>query len=53
MRENELEELSKLEHKLTKEEINKNTQIWKKIVSDNSDLRIIENGYVKSVTLDY
>lgn len=53
MRENELEELSKLEHKLTRQEINDNAQAWEKLVSVNSDLRIIENGYIKSVTLDY
>lgn len=53
MRENELEELSKLEHKLTKEEINDNAQAWEKLVSVNSDLRVIENGCIKSVPLDY
>lgn len=53
MRENELEELSKLEHKLTRQEINDNVRVWEKLVSVNSDLRIIENGYIKSVALDY
>lgn len=53
MNENELEELSKLEHKLTKEEIKKYSNEWKEIISDNLDLRIIENNKVKSVTFDY
>lgn len=53
MNENELEELSKLEHKLTKEEIRKYSIEWEKIINDNADMRIIENNKVKSVTFDY
>lgn len=53
MKENELEELSKLEHKLTNEEINENANTWKKLVYENSDLRVIDQGCVKSVSLDY
>lgn len=53
MNEKELEELSKLEHKLTKEEIRKHSNEWKEIINDNLDMRIIENNKVKSVTFDY
>lgn len=53
MNENELEELSKLEHRLIKEEIKKYSNEWKKIINDNLDMRIIENNKVKSVTFDY
>lgn len=53
MNENELEELSKLGHKLTKEEIKKYSNEWKEIINDNLDMRIIENNKVKSVTFDY
>ena len=53
MNENELEELSKLEHRLTKEEIKKYSNEWKEIINDNLDMRIIENNKVKSVTFDY
>lgn len=51
--ENELEELTKLEHKLSKEEILKYSNEWEKVVKDNSDMRVMENGKVKSVTFDY
>ena len=53
MNENELEKLSKLEHRLTKEEIQKYSNEWKEIIDDNLDMRIIENNKVKSVTFDY
>lgn len=53
MNENELEELSKLEHRLTNEEIQKYSNNWKEIINDNLDMRIIENNKVKSVTFDY
>lgn len=53
MNENELEELSKLEHKLTKNEIKKYSNEWNEIINDNLDMRIIENNKVKSVTFDY
>ena len=53
MNEKGLEELSKLEHKLTKEKIKKYSNEWKEIINDNLDMRIIENNKVKSVTFDY
>lgn len=53
MNEKELEESSKLEHKLTKEEIKKYSNQWKKLINDNLDMRIIENNKVKSVAFDY
>lgn len=53
MNEKEFEELSKLEHKLTKEEIKKYSNEWKKVINDNLDMGIIENNKVKSVTFDY
>ena len=53
MREDELEELAKLEHKLTSEDIINNANIWEKLVKENSMLRVIENGCIKSVALDY
>lgn len=53
MNEKELEELSKLEHKLSKEEIKKYSNEWKEILNDNQDMRIIEDNKVKSVTFDY
>lgn len=53
MREYELEKLSRLEHKLTKEEIKNFADTWGKIVSENAELRIIEKGKIKSVHLDY
>lgn len=53
MREEELENLTKFERKLSKQEINNNAGVWEKLVRENTDLRIIENGVVKSVSLDY
>lgn len=53
MKEVELEKLSKMEYKLSKEEINNNANIWENLVRENSELRIIENSNVKSVSLDY
>lgn len=53
MSEEELEELSKLEHKLTEEEIDNNVKTWNDLVSENSDFRIISDGYVKSVSIDF
>lgn len=53
MNENELEELSRLEHRLTNKEINENANTWKKLVYENSDLRVIDQGSVKSVEMDY
>lgn len=53
MRSDELEKLSSLEHKLSKEEIDNNANIWNNIVKENKDLRVIENGIIKSVSMDY
>lgn len=49
----ELEELSKLEHKLTKDEIIKYSNMWEEIVKINSEMRVLENGTVKSVSINY
>ncbi len=53
MCEEELEDLTKFEHKLTKEEIIVNSDTWENLVKENTDLRVIENCNVKSVSLDY
>lgn len=53
MNEKELEELSKLEHKLTKEEIKKYSNEWNEITNNNLDMKIIDNNKAKSVTFDY
>lgn len=53
MNESELKDLTKLEHKLSKEEIFEYANLWKKVVKDNSNMRIMENGEVKSVSFDY
>lgn len=49
----EVEKLVFLEHKLENEEIKYNCDVWKKLIRDNSELRIIENEMVKSVSLNY
>ena len=53
MVENELKELIKLEYKLSIEEKFKYALEWKILTNDNSKLRVIENGKVKSVSLNY
>lgn len=53
MRENELEELTKLEHKLSKEEIKEYSKEWQIIKNKKSDMRILENKKVKLVSFDY
>ena len=53
MSSSELEELSKLEHKLTKNEIIKYSNMWEEIVKINSKMRVLENGTVKSVSISY
>lgn len=53
MNEPELKELIKLEHKLSKEEIFDYVIEWKKVVKDNSNMRVMENNKVKSVSFDY
>lgn len=53
MRESELEELIKFEHKLSKEEIRKHSNEWQIIKNNKSDMRILENKKVKLVSFDY
>ena len=53
MKEEELQSLAKLERKLTNEDITKNANIWENLVEENSFLRIVKNGEVESVTIDY
>lgn len=53
MRESELEELIKLEHKLSKEEIKEYAKEWQIIKNKKSDMRILENKKVKLVSFDY
>lgn len=53
MMEEELKELSKLEHKLTTEEINNYLNVWNNLVRENSELRVIDSGIVKSVSIDF
>lgn len=50
---NELEELSKLEYKLSEEDIIKYIELWNKIIHNKSDMRILENNEVKLVSYDY
>ena len=49
----ELENLVKLEHKLSKSDILKFSDMWNELVKNNSEMRILENGIVKSVSIDY
>ena len=49
----ELEKLSTHEHILSKEDINKLLKEWNKIVEENSDLKIIKSGKIKSVKYDF
>ena len=53
MRGNELEELAKLEHKLSKKEIRNYSNEWQEIKNKKSDMRILENKKVKLVSFDY
>lgn len=53
MRETELEELAKLEHKLSKKEIRNYSNEWQIIMNKKSDMRILGNKKVKSVSFDY
>lgn len=53
MDEKELESLTRLEHKLTNKEIEENVKTWNELVNKNSDLRIINNDGVKSVSFDF
>ena len=49
----ELKELSKLEHLLTSKDVINFSNEWLKVKEINSEMRIIENGKVKSVSYDY
>lgn len=53
MTEEELKKLLKLEHKLTKEQIENYSNEWDIIVKDNLSMKIIENNKVMSVSFDY
>ena len=53
MNEEEIKKLIKLEHKLSIEEIEEYFNIWKRIIDLNTDFRVLEDGIVKSVSLDY
>lgn len=53
LKEEELESLSLLNHKLTKEEINEFSKIWNNLVETNSHMRVIKNGKVLNVDYKY
>ena len=53
MNEEELRLLSKLEHKLSVKEINDNVKIWNDLINENTDLRVIDNNDIKSVSFDF
>ena len=53
MNSKELENLVKLEHKLSKDDILKFSNTWEELVRSNSEMRILENGIVKSVSINY
>lgn len=53
LREHELEELTEKEHKLTNEEIIELSNLWNKIKTQKTDMRIMEHGNVKLVSYDY
>lgn len=53
MNEEELRLLSKLEHKLSVKEINDNAKIWNDLINKNTDLRVIDNNDIKSVSFDF
>lgn len=49
----ELENLTKLEHKLNNEEIREFSKIWQYIKSKKCDMRILEDKKIKLVSFDY
>lgn len=53
MNEEEIKKLIKSEHKLSIEEIEEYFNIWKRLIDLNTDFRVLEDGIVKSVSLDY
>lgn len=50
---NEINELLKREHILKKSEVDQYKKEWKQIVLENTELRFMINGLVKSVSIDY
>jgi len=53
MTSDEIEKLEAYEKKLDSNEIDKLSEMWNSIVIDNSDLRIIEDDKIKSITYSY
>lgn len=53
LNERELEKLSGMEHKVSKDDMLKFSKEWESLVSENSQLRVMENDRVLSVNLDY
>ena len=53
LREHELEKLTEKEHKLTNEEMIELSNLWNKIKTQKSNMRIMEHGNVKLVSYDY
>lgn len=49
----ELKELLKYEHNLTKEEKDKYKNEWIKLVNENSEIRLFKNGKIISTNYDY
>ena len=49
----EIKELLKYEHKLTKEEKDKYKNEWIKLVNENSEIRLFQNGKIISTNYDY
>lgn len=53
MKKEELESLSKLEHKLSKLEITEHSKEWVNLKNNTSDIRILEDKKLKLVSYDY
>ncbi len=49
----EIKELLKYEHKLTKKEKDKYKKEWIKLVNENSEIRLFQNGKIISTNYDY
>ena len=49
----EIKELLKYEHKLTKEEKDRYKNEWIKLVNENSEIRLFQNGKIISTNYDY
>ena len=52
-KENEIKDLLNNTHKLTNSEINKVYKKWEILSSENNDLRILNNGIIKSYSFNY